>query len=154
MKFNVIVEEDSITPYLDNINTRLHASRKEIAYEIGRFFEETASANAPEWHGNLSQSADNPDAWQYIDEGEFVRLDIVFTGLADDVDEWWWEFENPWLPKGGRDYAYFQETGGDRTASSKYARSKWYVRKSAEPTMDFGYNYLKKEIKRIMNAHE
>ena len=150
MKFKTIIEEDSVTPYLDDINTRLHASKREIIYEIGKVFEETASANAPEWHGNLSQSAEDPDLWHFFDDGEFVRLDIIFTGLADDVDQWWWEFANPNLPEGGRDYALFQETGVDWYADSKYARNKGYVRKSAKPTQQFAENYLQKEIRRII----
>ena len=153
MKFNVIVEEDSITPYLDNINTRLHASRKEIAYKIGRKFAEEGQSRIVDWQGNLSESVSDPESWQLFTEEDFIKLDIVFSGTIDEGvgDRWWWEFEDPNSPEGGRNYAYYQETGIDPIASFTDARNRGYVRKSVAPTQEFAENYLQREIRKIIH---
>lgn len=150
MKFNSTITEDTLTPYLKGIKTRLYASKREIIYEIGEHFAMEGQSRAPEWHGNIIDSVGDPDLWQFFDEGESMRLDIVFTGLANDVQQWWTEFENPHFPKGGRDYALYQETGKDWYASPKNAKHKWFVKKSTIPTYNFAKKYLEEEIQRIM----
>ena len=152
MKFNVIVEEDSVTPYLNDIENRLNASREEIIREIGEKFAEEGASRAPVWAGNLSQSVLSESQWHLFASDEFFKLDIVFSGVVDDVDQWWWEFEDPSLPEGGRDYAYFQETGIDKKAVPEKARDQGYVRRSTKPTQKFADEYLVKEIKRVMKG--
>ena len=151
MNVKVIIQEDSVTPYLEDIENRLHASREEIIRTIGEKFATNAAADiAPNWTGNLSQSIDDPDNWHLIDDMEFMQLDIVFTGLSEGFNEWWGEFRDESSPYGGRDYAYFQETGEDIKASPEDARQKWYVRKNVEPSQRFANDLLEKEIRRIM----
>lgn len=150
MKFNVQVTEDSITPYLNDIENRLHASEEEIIFKIGTKFAEEATARAPFWKGNIYDSVRNQSQWQIAREGDFITLDIVFSGVAEEVDEWWSEFEDEGLPAGGRDYAYYQETGIDQYASPEGAKSKGYVARSVKPTQKFANEYLQVEIKRIM----
>ena len=152
MKFRSTIEYDSITPYLDAIDTRLHASRKEIIYEIGKYFAIQGQERMSRWHDTLYKSVDDPNLWTLYSEEDFMTLDIVFTGLDGDVEQWWWEFEDENSLDGGRDYAFFQETGEDKTAESDKARNKWYVHKSEKPTQKFADEYLEKEIKRIMRV--
>ena len=150
MNVKLIIQEDSVTPYLNDIENRLNASREEIIRTIGEKFATNAAADVAVWTGNLSQSIDDPDNWHLTDDMEFMQLDIVFTGLADDFDDWWDEFRDESSPYGGRDYAYYQETGEDEKALPKDARQKWYVRKNVEPSQRFANDLLEKEIRRIM----
>ena len=152
MKFKTIIEEDSVTPYLDDINTRLHASKQEIIYEIGRTFADEGASRIEDWQGNLAASVDNPDNWHLFNEEDIMKLDIVFSGTIqeDSGERYWYEFADPNSSTGGRNYAYYQETGIDPIASFKDARNRGYVRKSTEPTQRFAENYLQKEIRRII----
>lgn len=152
MRITATVQEDSITPYLEDFENRLYASREEIIRTIGKRFAEKAAADVAVWTGNLSQSIDDLNNWHLFDEGEFLQLDIVFTGLTEDFDDWWDEFRSASSPYGGRDYAYYQETGQDKVASPEDARQRWYVRENVEPSQRFANEYLQREIKRIMGV--
>ena len=152
MNARIIIQEDSITPYLNDIENRLHASSEEIIYKIGKRFREEAQSRVNYWWGNLFESVDKPSQWQIERDPNFIKLDIVFSGITEEVEEWWGEFEDPSLPMGGRDYAYYQETGEDPIADPSHARSKWYVKRSVKPTQKFADEYLEGEIRRIMGV--
>ena len=152
MTFKTTIVNDSITPYLNDIENRLNASKEEITYKIGKRFRTEAQSRVATWWENLYESVDKSSQWQIERERDFIKLDIVFSGIVDDVEEWWGEFEDESLPAGGRDYAYYQETGDDPIAHPANARRKWYVRNSVKPTQKFADTYLQNEIKRIMKS--
>lgn len=148
MKIKAIVTEDTITEYLDNLQSNYekqeHTLLEKMATKlVGEYDDETDGFIAPlmstEFNPNLFLSGQDDAYWDIERGDELSSLEITYTGMRLHSNYThplvWWEFatkasagEAPRYRELDRDYAYFQETGKDPVAKSFKAKHKHAIK--------------------------
>lgn len=146
------VERDTLSEYLDKLDELMKTEKKEMAntlmwHLVGFYGSPEGGYIAPnmsKYNPYLYSTGQMSKYWVGKSNNKLTTLEALYTGL--DIHEYffdgvpkgiWWEFateDTSHLPpkdrKLERDYAYFQETGIDDVADSKYAKRKGAIRRS------------------------
>lgn len=126
MKSRFTVEE-TVTKYLHDLKNHFQSKEDDMLREMGEVLSEHIVELAPNDTGTLAESGLEEDDWVIQPTLIGNELDIIYSGLGNAQS--WWEFSKDYLTNHppDRDYAYFQETGKDKTANPKYAKHKYFI---------------------------
>ena len=150
-QLKVEMNRDTLSDYLDKLDELMKTERKEMANTLMRKlvgypfspYDGYIAPNMSKYNPYLYSTGQNDEYWIGKSNNKLTTLEALYTGL--DIHEYygdgvpkgiWWEFATkdtsrlpPKMRKLERDYAYFQETGRDKIADSKYAKRKGGIRK-------------------------
>lgn len=126
MKSRFTVEE-TVTKYLQDLKNHFKSKEDDMLRDMARVLSEHIVELAPKDTWTLAESGLEEDDWVIQPTLTGTALDIIYSGLGNTQS--WVEFSNDQLKNHppDRDYAYFQETGQDKIADSKYAKHKHFI---------------------------
>ena len=178
--FNVEVDKDDLSAYLDRISQSFEEHKVTLNYEFARGVVGTggyasgfiAPLMSKKWNLYLLTTGADTGYWLYSSEKGLTSIEVLYTG-KDIHEKWaggmgfsdswkgiWWEFatrDTRGLPPESRelerDYSYFQETGKDKLAKKSQAKHKGAIRRGLHNVDDTALKEVMVDINRILNEY-
>ena len=150
MKAKIVVTEDTVSEYFKRVTESMKAEQNNMLYDMADILTEDISEVMPIEGGALMESGFDEKTWVITKTNHMNIISVLYSGEGSNYS--WREFredEDTTKPP-ERDYAFFQETGKDKTAKPEHARRKGFISNTLqngvthEQINKVAVNYLKR----------